>query len=191
MEFGCEYFGMTERAGRGRPKGSKGKKRVLSAPKEKLRTALKEKLTVEPSTGCWLYDGKPTATGHATFYYGGAIQGSAHRVAYEVWVGPIPAGGYVMQTCENKLCCNPTHLKLAKFADVIKARDDAGKSIRGGRNPKAKLDAGQVEEIRRRALAGERLKPLAEEFGVSLPTISQIKNNNAWRKEPEPEADVG
>lgn len=165
---------------RGRPKGSKGVKRTLSSPADVLKVALESKLTKQDN-GCWVYQGAPTKTGHATFYYDKAIQGSAHRVAYELWVGPIPTKGYILQSCENKLCCNPVHLYLADYDEIMRIREKNGKTISGIRNPKAKLTVVQVEEIRRRALAGEPLKVLSAEFMVSAPTISQIKNGNLWK----------
>lgn len=168
--------------GRGRPKGSKGHKRVLKAPKDELIEAIESKVTREPN-GCWIYQGTPTATGHATLYYNGAIQGSAHRVAYEVFIGDIPKKGYVLQKCHNKMCVAPDHLYLAGYDEVVRLRAEAGKSIRGSRNPKAKLTRDQALEIRRRALAGELLKDLTVEFGVGQSTISQIKNNILWRED--------
>jgi hypothetical protein len=180
---------MTEpKRGRGRPIGSKSTKRTLRAPKDEIIAALLTKLVRDDDTGCLIYQGTPTATGHATFYHNGAIQGSAHRVAYEVWKGTVPPKGYVLQSCGNKLCCEPDHLYLASFEEIMRIRTEQGRSIAGSRNPKVKLTQEKVDEIRRRSLAGERLKPLSEEFGVSQPTISQIKNGNIWKSsEPEPE----
>lgn len=35
----------------------------------------------------------------------------AHRLAYEIWIGPIPTMGVVHHACGNKLCIEPTHLQ--------------------------------------------------------------------------------
>jgi hypothetical protein len=168
--------------GRGRPKGSQGTKRVLRLPKDVLEKGLEAKLVKEDgSDGCWVFQGTPTPTGHANFYLNGRIQGSAHRVAYEVWNGTIPPRGFILQGCGNKLCCRPEHLYLATPEEVARIRGKQGRSITGARNPKAKLTREQVDEIRKRALNKEPLKLLSEEFGVSAPTISQIKNGTIWR----------
>lgn len=35
----------------------------------------------------------------------------AHRVAYELLIGPIPAGMTLDHLCRNRLCVNPVHLE--------------------------------------------------------------------------------
>jgi len=44
----------------------------------------------------------------------------AHRWAYEKFYGPIPAGLFVMHTCDNPPCINPSHLRLGTNSDNIK-----------------------------------------------------------------------
>jgi len=43
--------------------------------------------------------------------YDGKTNKLAHRLAYEVLVGPIPAGLQIDHLCRNKRCVNPQHLQ--------------------------------------------------------------------------------
>ena len=58
---------------------------------------------------CWLW------TGPLKGKYGGArLDGKsvyAHRLAYELAIGPIPDGLTIDHLCETKLCCRPEHLE--------------------------------------------------------------------------------
>jgi hypothetical protein len=46
--------------------------------------------------------------------------------------------------------------------------------------PAARLNVDEVEEIRERWLAGERITPLAREFGVTYQTIKNVAWNLTW-----------
>jgi hypothetical protein len=61
--------------------------------------------------GCWEWAGDFYPNGYGRCHTGGAgkAQG-AHRVAFEVFNGPIPEGLVVNHLCENKGCVRPDHL---------------------------------------------------------------------------------
>ena len=59
---------------------------------------------------CWVWKAGMTRDGYGRFSFDGQTQ-LAHRVAYELWVGPIPAGLEVDHLCSNPLCVNPDHLE--------------------------------------------------------------------------------
>lgn len=48
---------------------------------------------------------------------GGSVQ--AHRLAYELLVGPIPADRELDHLCRNTVCCNPAHLEPVTKAENI------------------------------------------------------------------------
>jgi HNH endonuclease len=55
---------------------------------------------------CWLW---MASRGHHG--YGRFDQLAAHRVAYELIIGPIPAGLVIDHLCRNPSCVNPAHLE--------------------------------------------------------------------------------
>ena len=110
---------------------------------------------------------------------------SAHRLVYEDRIGPIPPGHLVRHTCHNRLCCNPCHLQIGTHADNSRDMIDAGRSLTGARNPRAKLTISQVAEIRHLRANGATLKSLGEQFGVHLATIGYICQNKSWSEQRE------
>lgn len=66
---------------------------------------------VVKSDGCWDWAGMIDAKeGYGRFGYQGRTV-SAHRVAYELTVGPIPAGLVIDHLCRNRRCVNPAHMQ--------------------------------------------------------------------------------
>jgi hypothetical protein len=67
-------------------------------------------------SGCWEWIGQISNSGYGRTAVraadGGTRLESAHRVSYEVFVGSVPEGMRVRQTCQNRLCINPEHLEL-------------------------------------------------------------------------------
>ena len=55
---------------------------------------------------CWQWTGPSSPLGYG--YFG--RYGVAHRVAYEIAVGPIPDGLEIDHLCRNRGCVNPEHL---------------------------------------------------------------------------------
>jgi len=66
---------------------------------------------VQVTETCWLWTDE-LVDGYAQFFMGGQVQ-RAHRIAYRVITGPIPAGFQVDHRCRVKHCVNPGHLRLA------------------------------------------------------------------------------
>lgn len=67
---------------------------------------------VDKSGDCWPWTGRIDGTGYGKVAWFGKAR-LAHRVAYEVTRGPIPAGMHIDHICRNRRCVNPDHLRLA------------------------------------------------------------------------------
>jgi hypothetical protein len=52
----------------------------------------------------------------------------AHRVAYELAVGPIPEGKHICHTCDTPACVNPKHLYVGDPATNGRDRAARGRS---------------------------------------------------------------
>jgi hypothetical protein len=59
---------------------------------------------------CWEWAGSRNKDGYGKFSVRDAFA-QPHRVAYEMFIGPIPDGLEIDHTCNNPPCCNPHHLK--------------------------------------------------------------------------------
>lgn len=85
---------------------------------------------------CWLWQGKPKDTGYGQIRLGNRTL-SAHRTAYELTHGPIPAGLFVCHNCpggDNPLCCNPAHHFLGTVLDNARDGVKKGQYASGERN---------------------------------------------------------
>jgi len=69
-----------------------------------------QKVRMAGSDECWEWQGAKLH-GHGQFYNGVGGNKIAHRVAYELLVGPIPAGAHLHHRCVNRSCVNPVHLE--------------------------------------------------------------------------------
>jgi len=60
---------------------------------------------------CWEWTGAKIPGGYASLAVPGTSQVGAHRVAYELCIGPIPGGLHLDHLCRNRGCVNPKHLE--------------------------------------------------------------------------------
>lgn len=106
---------------------------------------------VQKTKTCWLWTGanlggkwpygmlgKP---GDPTVLY------KAHRLSWELHVGPIPDGLFVLHKCDVPLCVNPDHLFLGTAADNMADMVQKGRA-RGGRPKGARLSPASLASFR-------------------------------------------
>jgi hypothetical protein len=85
-----------------------------------------EKIDFEGPGGCWVWTGCLNDAGYGTFRWGkqGSSPVRAHRLCYELSVGPIPSAHHLHHLVEEKACVgpscvNPDHLQPTTAANHI------------------------------------------------------------------------
>jgi hypothetical protein len=127
---------------------------------------------------CWQWYGSLNGTGYARLEFKGKSL-FAHRVTWELFNGPIPAGMCVCHRCDNRRCVNPAHLWLGTKGENNADRDRKGRTSRGRERAiaSAKLIEAQVIEIRD---AAGKQRDIARAYGISQNHVSRIKRGLHW-----------
>ena len=105
---------------------------------------------------------------------------SAHRLAFALANSSVPEGMHVLHRCDNRRCCNATHLFLGTNADNMADRDAKGRSAKGETSGQAKLTETEVREILAKAGQGIRGAELARTFGVTRTAVCRILRGRTW-----------
>ena len=140
---------------------------------------------------CWNWTGgKGSSYGLLTLYQNRKPRVlRSHVACWEIHHGSVPRGLCVCHTCDNKRCCNPSHLFLGTRGDNNRDAARKGRQARGSRCPFFKLTEDQIRIIRQRYDSRPRgrgnpkglINAMAEEFNVSKQTISNVAKRRRWK----------
>ena len=148
-----------------------------------LENRIRRDLLPGPMDECWEWMGHQQTNGYGQFSWAGRNI-LAHRAAWMVWVGEIPAGAMLCHTCDNKVCCNPDHLYVGTAKTNGADAKRRGRSTAGDRHPRRKLSSEDVGEIRARYAAGGVLqRELGAEYGVTENQVWRIVNRYQWSQD--------
>lgn len=144
---------------------------------------------VNKTADCWLWTGALGWGGYGGFTVARGRKVGAHRFAYELANGPIPAGLHVLHRCDTPACVRPDHLMVGTPGD--NARDKVAKgrapkayqrrSREGALNPNRKLSEAAVGVIRAASAGGVATNVIAVVFDLSPSTVREIVKGQAWR----------
>lgn len=154
---------------------------------------------VVDENGCWNWT-RATNKGYGVVNAMNRTFG-AHRVSYELSIGPIPDGRSVCHRCDNPACINPEHLWLGSHAENMEDMKVKGRSSpppihsgedhwrhkypekiqRGEDQANAKLTDAQVIQMRRDYLAGMKPADIAAANGVSGKSIQDVTLGRSWK----------
>lgn len=143
-----------------------------------LRRRFFSKFKMGKKRECWLWTAATNRRygilGFQLGPKGPKIPAAAHRVAYQVFLGPVGAA-HVLHKCDTEdspLCVNPAHLYLGD------AKEAWLKSVAAGRARDARrLTYEQAQEIRKLYKPFDRdfgARALGRRFGVNRNTVSGI-----------------
>jgi hypothetical protein len=126
---------------------------------------------------CWEWSRSLFPRGYGRVTFQGQVVG-AHRVAYELTHGLIPQGLDVLHSCDNRKCCNPTHLRLGTDQDNVEDKMSRGRQTLGSVNGMSRLTENQVLSIR----FDSRIQSIiAKDFGITQSMVSKIKLKTSWK----------
>lgn len=152
---------------------------------EVQREANRFAMFIEPelNTGCWLWAGAQHEQGYGLFSLH-RRNVRAHRVSWVLANGPIPDSLVVCHKCDTPACVNPTHLHLGTQGE--NTRDAVARGLftppRGVGFAKPSLTAAEVLEIVAMRQRGERLRIIAERFGVSAGAVFGVVSGRSWAR---------
>lgn len=84
---------------------------LYDRPRPTITERLWSLFVKDPATGCWNWTGGTSGHGYGVMKIRPSPSRGAHRIMYEVIVGPVPRNLHLDHLCRNRLCVNPSHLE--------------------------------------------------------------------------------
>lgn len=136
---------------------------------------------------CWTWTGCSQGKGYGQPYMDGRMQ-QAHRISLMLSGVDVPDDRFVLHKCDNRICVNPSHLRVGTQADNMEDMRIKGRAARGSVTARlgehhgmSKLAEPDIIAIR---ASTERSDVLADKYGVSYFHIRKIKRGRHWTHIP-------
>lgn len=137
---------------------------------------------VRKTDKCWIWTaGIRNLSGYGQFWFQGRSV-LAHRFSFALARGPLPDSDILLHSCDNRLCVNPEHLSIGTHDQNVRQAVERNRTSHGEAHHNHLLTEDQVIEIRQALKQGEFQRAIAERFGISQITVSNIKTEKTWRR---------
>lgn len=100
------------------------------------------------------------------------------RYIYECEHGSLSDELFVMHTCDNPTCINPSHLAAGTPLENTRDMVEKGRKPVGEAVPCAKLANSDVLDIRKDSRSSA---VIARDYGVSKKTIQDVRKRRTWK----------
>lgn len=120
---------------------------------------------------CWEWQGSLNWKGYGSLSFEGRKM-RAHRVAYQLAVGPIPDGLHILHSCDNRRCCNPTHLRAGTN------KENVADALTRGRRKAAPIHSIQADPD----LFRISMRVIADRYQVSQTTVWRARALSSTEK---------
>lgn len=109
----------------------------------------------------------------------------AHRFAWKLTHGQWPEP-CALHKCDNMICVRPDHMFEGDYAENHADMTDKGRATlpprhRGGSHPSAVLTEADVVAIRQARAGGEKLRSIAERYGLTTSYVWLVANGKTWK----------
>lgn len=147
------------------------------SPKQKAR--YDAQVAVAGADECWLWTGPKQQSPCPEFR---TLTGKffTSHVALALAGKVRPEGKHALHSCDNRLCCNPAHLRWGTQRENMEDKVARGRTPRGSSSNKSKLCEADIPVIRE-AIKTESGIVLGKRYGVGPHSIYAIRDRRTWR----------
>lgn len=135
-----------------------------------------------PKGDCWVHSRVTDPKRYGKFYYRDGVKKTmdAHRFSLSLKLGRLPNGD-ARHSCHFRPCCRPEHLSEGSRAANMQDAVEAGRTLKGEKNPQAKLTALEVTDIKALRRQGVGQRQVAKMFGIAKTTVQHIEHGRMWK----------